>query len=212
MAAGIGLAIFACLVVWRYQRMQTTVAWLERNEAAYAWYYEVPRVDRLAWKSVQTKLVPAVGPAMISDIHSATIHKASLTDEQLVRLSSLTNLKLLNLASDQATDETLRRISKLRQLRHVSLSGDQFTFEGLLALRNLPRMRYLNLHNVKLSMAELAVLESALPLANLKYHSNDTNVYERPVSGRYTKNAQLEPRTEVGFAPLIDANQTEVAS
>ncbi len=199
-----GFNCSASLVGWHYQQVRTSVAWLDEHDASYEWHYQVPHLERLPLQRLQAKLAPVVGQAIVSDIHTVTLNEPSLNDDDLSQLSRLMNLNNLTLVSHQATDETLARVADLKQLRSIAISGRRFTFEGLLELRKLPRLRYLNLSDMQLSMAELAVLESAVPLANLKYTKSEHHApYERQVVGRYPRVQKKEPVSEVGFEPLI---------
>lgn len=207
-AAGIVCIVLAGLLGWHYQHVKANVAWLDRHDATYQWHYQVPHLERLTWQKIQSKLAPILGQATVSDIHSVVIDHPSLTDEDLTVLSGMSHLNNLALTSDQATNETLARIAALEQLRSVTLNGGQFTFEGLLELRKLPRLRYLNLRDMHISMAELAVLESAVPLANLKYNKASMPQYERRVVGRYPKSQPAEVVAEAGFQPLIETKKT----
>lgn len=210
----LAVASLVCLVLagllgWHFHQVRSNVAWLDRHEATYQWHYQVPHLERLNWQKFQAKLAPVVGQATVSDIHSVTLDKPTLTDEDLSMLSGMSHLNKLALTSDEATNVTLARIAQLKQLRSLTISGGQFSFEGLLELRKLPRLRYLNLSDMHMSMAELAVLESAVPLANLKYNSAGTHQpYERQVAGRYPKMKTREVVAEVGFEPLIETKKT----
>ena len=208
-AASIVCIVLVGLLGWHYQHVQANVAWLDRHQATYEWHYQVPHLERLTWQRFQSRLAPVVGQATVSDIHSVTLDESALTDEELSVLSRMSHLNKLTLTSDQATNETLARIARLKQLRSLTISGGQFSFEGLLELRKLPRLRYLNLSNMHMSMAELAVLESAVPLANLKYNKEGMHrPYERQVAGRYPKIKTREVVAEVGFEPLVDTKKT----
>lgn len=205
----VAILTLAVFLGWHYQHVRTNVAWLDRHHATYEWHYKVPHLERLTWQKFQSKLAPVVGQAIVSDIHTVSINEPSLSDEELASLSKLRSLSQLTLSTDGATDETLARIAELKQLRSLTISGDQFSFGGLLSLRKLPRLRYLNLSNMHLSMAELAVLESAVPLANLKYNkAGMVQPYERQVVGRYPKLQASERSAEVGFEPLIKMDKT----
>lgn len=210
-ASALGLVTIAGILGWHYQHVRSNVAWLDRHQATYEWHYKVPHLERLTWQKFQSTLAPVVGQAIVSDIHTVSLNKPSLSDEELTRLSRMRSLNQLTLKTDMATDETLARIAELKQLRSLTISGDQFSFGGLLSLRKLPRLRYLNLSNMHLSMAELAVLESAVPLANLKYNKTGMQQpYERQVVGRYPKQQTSEPVGEVGFEPLIKMDKSKI--
>lgn len=210
-SAGIVLLVLGGLLGWHYHHVCSNVAWLDRHGATFQWHYQVPHLERLNWQKFQSTVAPVVGQAIISDIHTVSLQQPTLTDDDLAGLAKLPTLYQLSLSSDAATDETLARIAGLKQLRSVTLSGDRFTFEGLLSLRKLPRLRYIHLNNVRLSMAELAVLESAVPMANLKYNkAGMQKPYERLVVGRYRKNQTDEPIGDVGFEPLIKMGKTNV--
>ena len=207
--ASIVCMVLAGLLGWHYYHVQSNVAWLDRQGATYQWHYQVPHLERLTWQKVQANLAPVVGQATVSDIHSVALDQSALTDEDLSVLSSMSHLNNLILGSDEATNETLARIAKLKQLRSLTISGGQFTFEGLLELRKLPRLRFLNLSDMHMSMAELAVLESAVPLANLKYNkSGMREPYQRQVAGRYPTVQTPEVVAKVGFAPLVNTKKT----
>lgn len=208
---GIAVVIGGALLGWHYQHVRSNVAWLDKHGADFQWHYQVPHLGRLDWQKVQSKLAPVVGQAVVSDIHTVSLTQPTLSDEDLMGLSKLSTLHQLSLSTDAATDDTLARVARLKQLRSVSLSGDRFTFEGLLALRKLPRLRTINLHDMRLSAAELAVLESAVPMANLKYNRDGMpRPYERTIIGRYAKVQKDEPLAEVGFEPLIKMGRTNV--
>ncbi len=184
------------------------MVWLDKIDAYYEWYCTVPQSESTTWRKIQTTMAPVVGKALVSDIYTAKFSDPQLTDEDLVGLSSMVNLKKLTLNSDMATNQTLSRIAGLKQLRSLSLNGGKFTFEGLLELRKLPQLRQISLSNMQLSMAELAVLEAAVPVANLKYNQEDMHPYEREVVCRYPRNKPTTTTVQVGFEPLYKPEAT----
>ncbi len=63
-----------------------------------------------------------------------------------------------------------------------------------------------------LSMAELAVLETAVPQANLKYkRSQSSRTYERQVASRFPRLQKKAEPNLTGFAPRRNAKFPEIS-
>jgi hypothetical protein len=202
----VGLALISLCVGlwWRYERTQANYTWLKERGAQFSWQHEFYDHRQLARQKFQLSLVPIFGSTLISDIATVKIVDPQATDLQLAQLAAMPNLYRVVLESDQATDATVRHLANMHQLRSLSLGGQQFTFEGLLELRKLTKLRQLILSDMRLTRAELAVLENALPQANLVYNRRGVGeVYQREVFARYPRVQRAQPGPQARFEPLV---------
>ncbi len=164
LAAGcLVVLLVAALLGIRIYRIETTRSALIRFGAEYKWQHE--RIDPALPKSTRTRRLMArwLGNPTVSGFSLVRIDRGNLSDRELSFLSSLREVEILELHSDEATDQTLGVISRLPNLRYLNLAGKKFSVMGLLQLRRARRLRQLQFDAIELSPIELAVLIAELP-------------------------------------------------
>lgn len=187
-AIALGLALAALLFIGSVWRVERDRIWLSAVGAEFYWQHQVFDQKTMQVPVIQQKLAKYLASALVSNLAVVNINTGDLNDEQLRRLSGLQSLRSLRVVSHHATDQTIETISRIGNLRHLDLEGKQFSFKGLLKLRDLEHLRYLSLIEIQLTSAELAVLETALPNAEIIYQGpNRIGYYHRvPAIARKT--------------------------
>jgi hypothetical protein len=119
-----------------------------------------------------------------------------LTDEDMIGVGELCDLRDLYLYGTDVGDATCRRLRRCRQLETVDLDGTQVTDEGVAAISNLPKLQWLYLRNTAVTDAALRHLESTESLqkvvvwqtgvstqgvVSLRAARPDTLVYDSPL-------------------------------
>ena len=92
----------------------------------------------------------------------------ALSDQDLIHLESLTNLKNLRIGARNVTDRGLATIGKLRQLESVSLMRSSVTKGGLNQLRGLTNLRNLDVSRHSKAGVSAALGELTMDLTGMK--------------------------------------------
>ena len=79
-----------------------------------------------------------------------------VTDDNLFRFKSLTDLRELHLDGSRITDKGLEHIKGLARLRDLCIPGTQITDDGLHYIAQLEGLEILDLHNTKVSANALS--------------------------------------------------------
>jgi len=101
------------------------------------------------------------------DVQFLDLSGSSVTDQQLGKLQSFTNLTDLILRQTAITDQALANLSGMTQLTYLDLSGTQITDAGLASLQTLSSLNYLYLKDTAVSVKAAGRLKDAIPNANI---------------------------------------------
>jgi Leucine Rich repeat len=102
-----------------------------------------------------------------STIVLVDVHRTKATDEDLVQLQFLTNLRILNLYGTRITDGGLQHLARLTRLQTLTLTGTNVTNAGLAHIRYLPDLRVLGLHDTHVTDEGLFVVREMKSLNEL---------------------------------------------
>ena len=83
------------------------------------------------------------------------LQNTQITDDEMVHLANLENLRLLNLRGTLVTDAGIEHLGKLSTLRFLDLNGTDITDAGLSALKKFPDLQWLYLNGTNVTDAGL---------------------------------------------------------
>ena len=108
---------------------------------------------------------------MLTDLRSIDLQRTRITDDGLARLQAMSELSSLNLDDTHVTDTGLGHVQSLARLRILSLCGTHITDAGLIHLRELTRLQLLWLSGTRITDAGLPHLQSmtALQTVNVTF-------------------------------------------
>lgn len=123
---------------------------------------------------------PAIDDLMVltgfrDHIVALDLSDATLTDEHLVAVSQLVNLRVLDLSGTNVGDDAVTRLVSLKEIRHLNLSGTAVSDRGLSHLSQLGSLEKLYLFGTSVSRTAVSSL-----LAGSKKISIDTGGYTLP--------------------------------
>ncbi len=98
---------------------------------------------------------------------------SNVTDKMLSSLSSLKNLRNLQLQGTQITDETVKSLSKLKYLKTLNLYDTDVTDDIVEALAALPALQSVYLWQTKLTTEGVAQLQTQKPLLDITFQQDD---------------------------------------
>ena len=101
--------------------------------------------------------------AKLSELRSLRLAATSISDAGLQQLAPLRNLETLSIRYCNVKGVGLVSLAKLPNLKHLDLSGDEITDRGLESLKSLRGLRTLGLENTKVTAAGVRSLRQALP-------------------------------------------------
>ncbi len=90
---------------------------------------------------------------------SLKLDGVSLKKEAIASISSLANLRKLNLSNTPITDEDIAQLANLKELRSLNLVGTDVSATGLAQLSKLQHLKYVYLYKTKISAEERESLE-----------------------------------------------------
>jgi hypothetical protein len=96
-----------------------------------------------------------------------------ITDEGLVHLRGLTNLKVLYLYNTSVEGPGLRHLTRLKRLEYLALNGAPVTDEGLSQIARFPRLRSLNVAATRITDDGLKHLAGLRTLEQLRLSDMD---------------------------------------
>ena len=99
--------------------------------------------------------------------------KRQVTDDGLVHLAGLKNLRVLYLYRTGVQGEGLKHLRGLKQLESVSLDGTPATDEAAKQIAQLPRLRWLAMDNTRITDEALVHLAKASSLEDLRLSDTD---------------------------------------
>jgi Leucine-rich repeat (LRR) protein len=99
--------------------------------------------------------------------------KRQVTDDGLVHLAGLKNLRVLYLYRTGVKGEGLKHLRGLKRLESISLDGTPATDDAAEQVAQLPRLRWLALHNTRITDEALAHLAKTLSLEELRLSDTD---------------------------------------
>jgi len=100
----------------------------------------------------------AMGLASLPDFCDLRLRHSRVTDEGLVVLTSLPNLKRISLGR-ATTDAGMTHLDGFPVLQFLDLAGTQVTGTGLRSARHLPALAYLSLQRTRITNEDLAHLK-----------------------------------------------------
>jgi RNA polymerase sigma factor (sigma-70 family) len=116
-----------------------------------------PPGDAASGKRVEGQLLWQIGhikviPVSAQNSQSYVLRpRGSLTDRGLGHLARLSQLKKLEIASDEVTAAGIQALAGLRQVQHLRLHGNQLTDSCLPSLRSLRELRSLDLIGTRIT-------------------------------------------------------------
>lgn len=111
------------------------------------------------YKSVQLKELQKLSRQVIT----LNLNKMPVKDQDLQYISSMTNLRKLNLSFTQITGATLGELKKLKELRHLGLSGTAIKMVHLDELKGLTKLSSLYIWNTSINETDIAALKTKFP-------------------------------------------------
>lgn len=95
------------------------------------------------------------------------------SDTDMLRLTNMTDLKVLSLENTKVTDAGLKQLNKLENLENLNLNGTDITDAGLAHLKKLTNLKSLALSGTKVTSVGLANLEDLNNLTELYLFDTD---------------------------------------
>ncbi len=121
------------------------------------------RQNPATWKPVWPKwLVDRVGVEYFANVVFINMHDRG-TDDVLMHVARLKNLKQLHRPGFAVTDAGLAHLGQLRDLQLLSLDDTQVTDAGLAHLKGLSGLKWLKLTRTKVTDLGIADLKKSLP-------------------------------------------------
>jgi hypothetical protein len=99
-----------------------------------------------------------------TDLKGLHLCDSGVTDLGFMRISELTGLKQLVLVDTSVSDVGLVEVRRLTQLVHLNLAGSDVTNSGLIHLRSLKKLQNLNLSFIEVSDAGLVEVKGLTSL------------------------------------------------
>jgi Leucine-rich repeat (LRR) protein len=120
-----------------------------------------------AQSSIPTALLNALGPTTFHDIVGISLDGERITISDAAFLTSLKNLKRLDVEDNSLSGQTLEAISRLHRLERLDLQKTGITDEELRWLEPLSQLRWLSLSGSQITDSGLAHLRYAVRLESL---------------------------------------------
>ncbi len=99
----------------------------------------------------------------LMSVTSVDLSDKPITDDVLVHLEAIGQLRELFLSGTNISDAGLLHLQSLRQLTHLELANTKVTDAGMMHLQGLGKLQYLNLKRTKVTVEGEYKLRQALP-------------------------------------------------
>ncbi len=113
----------------------------------------------------------------LTQLEDLLIHNTKITDEGLVHLKSLPNLKRLYLPA-QTTHRALEYLKELKELRILYIESEHISDQGLVSLTLLTNLEQLYLEQANVSLEARQRLQAALPECEIIWPDSERSVAE----------------------------------
>jgi hypothetical protein len=97
------------------------------------------------------------------------ITNAKISDDAVIALSRLSNLRRLNLANTNITDKSLKSLNSLENLQHLNLVATKVSSQGILQLGNLKKLKTLYLYQTKISNTDTGKLKASFSKTDIDF-------------------------------------------
>jgi Leucine Rich Repeat (LRR) protein len=153
-----------CLLGWvAYERGQAA-----QQRAAYELIVAKGGATNFGPESTRSPWVRwIVGEDIVCERGCIEFSQSGLTDADLAKLSSLSQIDRLSLNENPITDQGLVYLSKLRHLRYLSLDESSITDDGLASLRACQSLQVLSVGRTRTTTAGVQRLRADLPNLNV---------------------------------------------
>jgi len=111
------------------------------------------------YKAEQLKELQGVAVQVVS----LTLNKMPVKDDDIKYISSLKNLRKLNLAFTQISGAALPQLKELKELQQLSLAGTAVKAADLSVLKNLPKLSSLYIWNTSINSSDIAAIKKQFP-------------------------------------------------
>ena len=115
------------------------------------------------YKGDQLKELQKVGNQVVT----LNLNKMPVKDEDLQYISSMINLRKLNLSFTKISGASLSQLKNLKELRQLSLSGTAVKAADLQVLKDLPKLAFLYIWNTLVKDNDMAALQKQFPTAQI---------------------------------------------
>lgn len=139
---------------------------------------QLPDLERITLRSTKITDTGVGYLDRLQSLKCLQIEGTAVTNVGLSKLSGLSRLEVLSLgAYDEGadiTDDGLIHIGALTNLKHLSLSGTKITDQGLVHLKSLKHLEDLNLEATQVTEGGLALLEPLDALQELRLYTRSS--------------------------------------
>ena len=113
------------------------------------------------FKPEQLKELQTVGEQIVT----LNLNKMPVKDEDLKFISTMKNLRKLNLSFTQITGASLMELKELKDLRQLSLSGTRVKAADLTVLKDLPKLSSIYIWNTAIGNNDITSIQKLFPKA-----------------------------------------------
>lgn len=127
--------------------------------------------------------------AKLTQLEHLRIRGSSIGDDGLKALSTMPNLRVLNLPQGKFTDAGLAQLKLLPKLQMLRIGSPQVTDEGIATLKDFPSLRRVHLIDIPITDRGLADLQSIPKLESL--YLDGANISDAAVDELFRKRPNL---------------------
>lgn len=152
---------------------------------------DVPCLRVLQLDNADNKLTDAgmVKIAKLTQLEHIRIRGGSIGDEGLKTLSTMPNLRMLNLPQGKFTDAGLAQLKQMPRLDSLRIGSPKVTDEGIAALKDFPSLRSVHLIDIPITDRGLADLQSIPKLDSL--YLDGAHISDAAVDELFAKHPNL---------------------
>jgi len=152
---------------------------------------DVPGLRVLQLDHADNKLTDAgmTEIAKLTQLRHLRIRGGNIGDEGLKTLSTMPNLRMLNLPQGKFTDAGLAQLKQMPRLDSLRIGSPKVTDEGVATLKDFPNLRSIHLIDIPITDRGLADLQSIPKLDSL--YLDGANISDSAVDELFAKHPNL---------------------